>query len=88
MHRYIDNTETSGIKTCQKVMAQFNRFIEQLPTEEDRRLLSKMVSDSCHKHCKSIRAMERDDPSLITPMIMALLVDQQSVINRLKDKSC
>jgi hypothetical protein len=84
MHRYFDNSETPKDKTYQKIISQFNRFMEHLTSEEDRQLLSKMVSDSYHKHHKSIMAMESDDPSLVTPLIMALLLDQQLMINRLK----
>jgi hypothetical protein len=86
MHRHLDNPKTPEDKTYQKVMRELNRFLERLSSDEDRQLLSKMVSDSCHKHHQSILAMERDDPSLLMPLIMALLVDQQSVIDRLKDK--
>jgi hypothetical protein len=84
MYRYFDSDETSKDKTYQKVMSQFSSYMEHLPTEEDRQLLSKMFSDSCRKYCKSIMAKEQDDPSLIMPMIMALLVDQQSVIDSLR----
>jgi hypothetical protein len=69
-------------------MEQLDDFMEQLPTEEDRQLLSNMVSNSYHKHCKSIKSMEKDDPSLFTPLIMALLVDQISMIERLEDNKC
>jgi hypothetical protein len=39
-------------------------------------------------YCESIKSMEKDDPSLVTPLVMALLVDQISMIERLEDNKC
>ena len=83
----INYSETPKDKSYQKILEQLDGFMEHLPSEEDRQLLSKMVSECYRKHHKSIMAMGKDDPSLITPLIMALLVDQQSMINRLKDNN-
>ena len=44
-----------------------------------------MVSNSYRKYYGAIKSMEKDDPDLITPLIMALIVDQTSMIERLKD---
>ncbi len=88
MYRYLDNTETPKDKSYQKIVELFNGFIEHLPSEEDRQLLSKMISDSYHKQNDSIKSKENDDPRLITPLIMALLVDQQLKIDRLKYNNC
>jgi hypothetical protein len=85
MHRYFDNAEKSKDKTYQKIMEQLNGFMENLPSEEDRQLLSNMVSNIYHKYYKSIKSMEEDDPSLLTPLIMALIVDQNSMIERLEN---
>ncbi len=84
MYRYLDTSEKSKDKTYQKIMEQLHIFMEHLPSEEDKKILSKMVSECYHKHCESIKSMERDDPDLITQLIMALLVDQISLIERLK----
>ncbi len=84
MYRYFDNNDAPQDKDYQKIIEQLNGFIEHLSSEEDRQLLTKMVSDIYHKHCKSIRAMERDGPSLMMPMIMALLLDQQLMVDSLK----
>jgi len=65
-------------------MEQLDDLMEHLPSEEDRRLLSKMISECYYKHSEAIKSMERDDPSLITPLIMALIVDQNSMIERLE----
>ena len=85
MHRYFGNTETPKDKVHQKIMVQLDGFMEHLPSEEDRQLLSRMVSECIHKHGEAIRAMEKDDPSLLTPLIMALIVDQNSMIERLEN---
>ncbi len=89
MYRYSDNTETQKDKTYQKVKEQLNIFMEHLLlSEEDKHLFSKMVSECCDKHYEAIKSMEGKDPGLITPLIMALIVDQQSMIDRLKVNNC
>ncbi|MDP8906157.1 MAG: hypothetical protein M3M88_01400 [Thermoproteota archaeon] len=85
MYRYFDDSETPKDKDYQKIMEQLDGFMEQLPSEEDRQLLSRMVSECYYKYGKSIKSMEKDDPSLITQLIMALIVNQNSMIERLKD---
>ncbi len=87
MYKYFD-TEIPKDKIYQKIMGQLNNFIENLPSEEDRKLLSKMISECYYKHKDSIKSKEKDDPRLITPLIMALLVDQQSMIDRLENNNC
>ena len=66
------------------IMEQLNIFMEHLPSE-DKHLFSKMVSECCNKHYESIESMEEDDPSLLTPLIMALVVDQNSMIEQLEN---
>ena len=85
MHRHLDTSETPEDKTYQKIIEQLNILMEHLPSEEDKHLFSKMVSECCDKYGKSIKSMEKDDPNLLTPLIMALLVDQISMIERLED---
>ena len=85
MYIHLDKTETPKYKDYQKIMEQLNDLMEHLPSEEDRQLLSKMVSECCNKYPEAIKSMEGDDPSLVTPLIMALLVDQISMIERLED---
>jgi hypothetical protein len=88
VHRHLNNSETPKDKTYQKIMEQLDDLMEHLPSEEDRHLLSKMVSECYYKHCESIKSMEKDDPSLVTPLIMALMVDQISMIDRLQHNTC
>ncbi len=88
MYRHLDNTGTPKDKDFQKIMEQLDTFMEHLPSEEDRHLLSNMVSNIYYKYYGAIKSMENDDPSLISPLIMALLVDQISMIERLEDNKC
>ena len=85
MHRYCDGSETPQDKTIQSIMRRLNRFMECLPTEADKQLLSNMISDCYCKYNEAINAKEKDDPSLIMPLVMSLLVDQQLVIDKLKN---
>ena len=66
-------------------MRRLNRFMECLPTEADMQLLSNMISDCYCKYNEAINAKEKDDPRLIMPLVMSLLVDQQLVIDKLKN---
>ena len=88
MHRLLDSSENQKDKTYQKIMEQLDGLMEHLPSEEDRQLLSKMVSECIHKHGEAIKSMEKDDPDLITQLIMAMIMDQISMIERLKDNKC
>jgi hypothetical protein len=35
---------------------------------------------------EAIKAKERDDPSLVMPLVMALLVDQQTMVGKMKNQ--
>ncbi len=86
MYLHLDNTGTTKDKDYQKIMEQLDDLMEHLPSEEDKQLLLKMVSECCDKHNVAIKSMEKDDPDLITQLIMAMIVDQNSMIERLEDK--
>ncbi len=88
MYRYLDNSENPKYKDYQKIMKQLDVLMEHLPSEEDRQLLSRMVSNSYHKYYGAIKSMEKYDPDLITQLIMAMIVDQNSMIDQLKDNKC
>ncbi len=84
MPRLLDYSQNPKDKTYQKIMEELDGFMENLPSEEDRQLLTRMVSNVCNKHYEAIKSMEGDDPSLMTPLIMSLVVDQNSMIDQLK----
>ena len=88
MYSYFDNTETPKDKTYQKIMEQLDMLMKHLPSAADRQLLTRMVSDCCDKHYQAIKSMEKDDPDLITQLIMAMIMDQNSMIERLKNNKC
>jgi hypothetical protein len=85
MYRYLDKSETPKDKAHQKIMEELNIFMGQRPSAADRQILSNMVLECIHKHGESIKSMEKDDPGLLTPLIMALIVEQNSMIDRLED---
>jgi hypothetical protein len=87
MHGYFDGSEVAEPKdkAHQSIMLRLNSFMECLPTQADRDLLSKMVLECYCKYSESIKAKERDDPSLFMPLVMSLLLDQQLMIDKLKN---
>jgi hypothetical protein len=85
MHRYFDRSETPKDKKYQNVMRRLNIFMERLPTEADKQLLSNMISDCYHKNNEAIKEKEKDDPSLLMPLVMSLVLDQQIMIDKLKN---
>ena len=86
MHRYFDGSETpKKDKTYQSTMWRLNSFMDCLPTEADKQLLSNMISECYCKYNEAIKAKEKDDPSLIMPLVMSLFVDQQLVIGNMKN---
>ena len=88
MYRYFGNNDTPKDKDYQKIMEQLDDLMEHLPSEEDRQLLSRMVYECYHKHHEAIKSIEGHDPILFTPLIMALILDQISMIDRLEDNNC
>ena len=85
MYRYLDDSETPKDKAYQNIMQRLDIFREALPTEADRRLFLKMISECYCKYNEAIKAKEKDDPSLVMPLVMALLVDQQTMVDKMKN---
>jgi uridine kinase len=85
MHRHFDRSETPKDKTYQNVMRRLNSFMERLSTEADKQLLSNMISDCYYKNNEAINEKEKDDPSLLMPLVMSLVLDQQLMIDKLKN---
>ncbi len=85
MHRYFDRSETRKDKAYQSVVRRLNSFMECLPTEADKNLLLKMISECYCKNNEAIKEKEKDDPTLIMPLVMSLLVDQQLMVDKLKN---
>jgi hypothetical protein len=87
MHGYFDGSETPKPKdnAYQSIMQRLSSFMECLPTEADRRLLLNMISECYCKYNEAIKSKEKDDPSLVMPLVMALLVDHQAMVDKVKN---
>ena len=87
MHGYFDGSEAPkpNDKAHQSIMQRLNSLMECLATEADKHLLSKMVSECYCKYNEAIKAKEKDDPSLVMPWVMALLVDHQAMVDKVKN---
>ena len=86
MYRYFDPSDDSFLKneeTFQRVNKILNLFSSNLNSEEDKRLMSKMLSNSYHKYPDSIRAKSGSDTELMLSTIMSLLIEQSSEIDSL-----
>ncbi len=85
MYRHLDDSETPKDKAYHNIMQRLSSFMECLPTESDQQLLLNMISECYYKNNEAIKAKEKDDPSLVMPLVMALLVDQQTMVDKVKN---
>ncbi len=67
-----------------KIISNWNEFIECLP-EEDKQLLLAIMSKCYFKYQKSIKAYGLSDFELYTALLMSILIDQQIQIDGLKN---
>jgi hypothetical protein len=74
-------------KTYNKIISNWNEFIDCLPSEEDKQLLLELISKSCFKQQKSIKAYGISDYDLYTALLMSILIDQQIQIEGIKHDS-
>ncbi|MGH9977846.1 MAG: hypothetical protein ACRD8Z_18725 [Nitrososphaeraceae archaeon] len=58
-------------------------FIEMLPTDEDKAVLTKLLND-CYKYSLAINSQAQMHPFPSESLIMSLLLSQQKIINHLK----
>jgi hypothetical protein len=61
-----------------KKIESWSGFADSLETEEDRKLFKKMLNECC-KYSVAINA--KDEPFSTEPLIMALLISQQKMID-------
>ena len=66
-----------------KEIESWKAFAEDLKSEEDKKLFLEML-EKCHKYSVAINAKGRPFPA--EPLIMALLLEQQKMINWLQKK--
>jgi hypothetical protein len=61
-----------------KEIESWSGFADSLPAKEDRNLFKKMLNE-CYKY--SVAINDKDEPILAEPLIMALLLSQQKMID-------
>lgn len=86
MYRYIDPADDTFLqkdKTYQRIREQVNPFISNLKSEEDKQIMSKILSNCYHKYHNSIRTKSQSDIELLHSTIMALLIEQSNEIERI-----
>lgn len=86
MYRYIDPSEDSFLqndKIYQKIVKLLDPFTSNLNSEEDRQLIFRMISNCYHKYHKSILTRSRSDIELLVSVLMSILIEQSSEIERL-----
>ncbi|HET7148249.1 MAG TPA: hypothetical protein VFI73_07095 [Candidatus Nitrosopolaris sp.] len=66
-----------------KEIESWKGFVDNLPTEEDRKTFMKLLND-CYKYAKAINAKAQPFPS--EPLIMALLFSQHKMIEWLEQR--
>jgi hypothetical protein len=64
-----------------KEIETWRGFIDKLPSDEDKAIMIKLFDD-CYKYAVAINS--HDHPFPAEPVIMALLLSQHKMINRLK----
>ena len=69
-----------------KIISNWNEFIECLP-EEDRQLLLGIMSKCYFKYQKSIKAYGLSDFEVYTALLMSILIEQQIQIEGIKHDS-
>jgi hypothetical protein len=73
-------------KTYNKIISNWNEFIDCLPCE-DKQLLLAIMSKCYFKYQKSIKAYGISDYDLYTALLMSILIDQQIQIEGIKHDS-
>jgi hypothetical protein len=68
-----------------KEIESWSGFADSLQTEEDRNLFKKMLNE-CYKY--SVAINDKGEPFPAEPLIMALLLSQQKMIDWLISRSC
>ena len=66
-----------------KEIETWRGFIEKLPSDEDKAILTKLL-DSCHKYSVAMNAHAQMHAFPSESLIMALLLEQHKLIDKLK----
>jgi hypothetical protein len=66
-----------------KEIETWRGFIDKLPTDEDKAVLTKLLND-CYKYSVAINSHAKTHPFSSESLIMSLLLTQHKLINQLK----
>jgi hypothetical protein len=73
-------------KTYNKIISNWNEFIDCLPSEEDKQLLLELISKSCFKQQKSIKAYGLSHFELSNGLLLPILIYQQIQSDSIKQE--
>ena len=73
-------------ETYDKIISNWNEFIDCLPSDDDKQVLLKIISKCYFKYQKSLKAYGVSDYELSNGLLMSILIDQQIQIDGLKNK--
>ena len=80
----LDSSSHLQDETYDKIISNWNEFIDSLPSEEDKQLLLKITSKCYFKYQKAIKAYGISNYELSNGLIMSILIDQQTQIDSIK----
>ncbi|HXS60924.1 MAG TPA: hypothetical protein VN703_08960 [Candidatus Sulfopaludibacter sp.] len=74
---FIDLASSSHMKdsTYDKIISNWTKFMDSLPSDEDKQLLLGIMSKCYFKYQKSIHAYGISDFELFTALLMSILID-------------
>jgi hypothetical protein len=87
---FFDLSSSSSIEdsTYNKIVRNWNEFIDCLPSEEEKQLLLRIMSKCYFKYHKSIKAYGLSDFELYAALLMSILIDQQIQIDGISMNTC
>jgi phosphoribulokinase len=89
MYKYIDQSDSSHLQSeelYKTIRRKLNDFINYILSSKDKKWLLIMINEVYHKRYKSIRANSDNDTEVMLAMIMALLIEHNKEVKRLKEE--
>lgn len=86
MYRYIDPADDSFLNNdiiYQRILEQIYPITSNLKSEEDKKLILKMIANCYHEYHNSIRTKSESDTELLLSTIVSLLIQQSKEIESL-----
>jgi hypothetical protein len=84
VYRYINDFPAENNKTYQRIMNKLDDLIINTLTKEDKELFLTMIKEAYFKHGNAINSKAEGDTQLMLSTIMALLIEQDKDIEKLK----